>query len=1086
MTSKQSFVPQEYTFVPKPILHFMRPLSLALLLLILFALQANAQSCGAISYNSNNGLAASNYLGIFQDSRGILWVGSYGSGVSRFDGKQWECWTTENGLLSKTSINIFEDKEGGIWFDHNDQGISRCKDGKWQQFDYHRDTLAIGQLIYDRFHNKIFVIETGWYGKKSTRLFEYNYETQQFQFTGKAIMPQNLLANYTNFEVLQGEYEMEWWVYAVNASKRFGDYYHIQNGQAEKLPGLPGTYEAAPRPVYSNAILAPETGSAIVQNLNGIFILKTGQWESLSAPNVPRYTRDAKRPSLQFAGCSFDARNNCLFAVYYLQENAYVKRYLLAEYDAATLHLRQSMVFSNPFFGNVGYRQIRKDLAGTLWLATTGNVLRLFPDKMYIPVNAPGMLPDAWGLAQASDGTIWFASNTVGITGFDGLSFKSQPKSMQTNKSFNDGSLTDPNGDMYFNSVNSPDLGILKFDGKNHCELLKGTKSVIGFFLNRDNNEQILWGTSGHGLWILSKGKTGSNVADWQKIDHQKGMLLDNVLTSLQDKFGRYWMGRTSQGIAMYNPKSDQVINWLRNQDPKNYGLVSMAEDLHGNLWLGTDRGLCFFENSGEIGPDFDLSSHLQRIGLDFTGESTINSCILYNANTLAIGNATGLHLLDLDAFYGHPRRVLMRSINLKNGYQAGPVGQNAMIIDRDSCIWMTAANGAFRYNPRALPQDLQIPQVFLEKFIAGKDTIFDLSTRLMLSSQQRDVQIFFKAPINPMLYDNIRFEYQLTGDSIWIKILPGAESVTLPSLKASNYRVAIRAVKGGLLSAPATVEFQIPPILWETPLFWLLVLTIVTAIGSLWWVREVQIANQKLQISNQKLQIEKSINEMAQMSKEKDKLQVQSIVNQLNPHFINNALQWLQVRVDEDEEAVRVVGKLSENISTVFKNSRIKRAHHSLSEELKLTENYLYIQKCRFGDNLSYEMPNEEIRTKFEGMNVPLMIVQIHAENAVEHGIRNKSTGVGRVSISILEEIDYVVITIEDDGVGRESAQKIGSKGTQNGTKMLQELEFIYNKQNTLPLEQRYEDGIFEDARGRYFGTRVIVRMPKRYNFEF
>ncbi len=205
-----------------------------------------------------------------------------------------------------------------------------------------------------------------------------------------------------------------------------------------------------------------------------------------------------------------------------------------------------------------------------------------------------------------------------------------------------------------------------------------------------------------------------------------------------------------------------------------------------------------------------------------------------------------------------------------------------------------------------------------------------------------------------------------------------------------------------------------------------------------------------------------------------------------MNPHFINNALQWLQVRVDEDEEAVRVVGKLSENISTVFKNSRIKRAYHSLKEELKLTENYLFIQKCRFGEKLSYEMPDEETLAKLENMNVPLMIVQIHAENAVEHGIRNKNNGIGRVSIKILEETDYAVITIEDDGVGRAAAQKIGSKGTQNGTKMLQELELIYNKQNALPLEQRYEDGIFVDAAGERFGTRVIVRMPKQYNFEF
>lgn len=156
------------------------------------------------------------------------------------------------------------------------------------------------------------------------------------------------------------------------------------------------------------------------------------------------------------------------------------------------------------------------------------------------------------------------------------------------------------------------------------------------------------------------------------------------------------------------------------------------------------------------------------------------------------------------------------------------------------------------------------------------------------------------------------------------------------------------------------------------------------------------------------------------------------------------------------------------------------------MREEMKLAENYLYIQKCRFRDKLSYQMPDEAILARLENMDVPLMIVQIHAENAVEHGIRCKSTGVGRVNISLREDEHYAIITIEDDGVGRAIAQKIGTKGTQNGTKMLKELETIYNKQNALPLTQEYEDNIFVDASGKGYGTRVIVRMPKDYNFEF
>lgn len=1061
----------------------MRPIYVTLLFIALSCSQANTQSCGAITYDAKDGLAATNYMGIFQDSKGILWLGSYGSGVSRFDGKRWENWTTAMGMQSNTVGNIFEDQEGGLWFNHNDQGVSRWKDGQWQKFDYHQDSCVKGLLCFDQSQKMVYIIENGWYGKFSTRVYKYDFTSRKFLGNGKSVLPENLASHYAGFEIMKGEKENEWWVNASNST--VFHYYHVLNGQAQQLPALPGSYEDYPRPVYATAALSPETGDAIVQNANGIYILKNKQWQAMAVPTLPRYTIGNITPKLEFTGCSHDPESKSLFSVWYLDDNSHEKRYLLAEYDDSDLRLRTTLIFSNLFWDLGTGRQIRKDRAGTIWATTAGNVLRLFPDQLYLPVSAPGMPSQAWGVAQTGDGNIWFSSYDIGLACFDGLYLRPSPTALKNITKFNDGSLTDNNGHVYFNTATQED-GILKFDGKNHWSFLAGGKNVQGFYLNRDNNGRILWGTSALGLWILPEGKTGKDTTDWLKIDRSKGLLLDNVLTTLQDQNGRYWMGRTSQGVAMYDLNTKQVQNWLRSQDARNYGCASMAEDTRGNLWFGTDRGLCFFENRPDIGPDFDLQQHLLRVGIDFTGESTVLSCLAYDAHTLVIGNKEGLHLLDLDAFYGSPRRVLLRSLNLKNGYQAGPVGQNALYIDRDSCLWLTASNGAFRYNPHLLPRDMAIPQVFVDSLLASAIIYKDFSSSLPLGSDQRFLQIYFHAPPNPLLYDNLRFEYRLTGDSVWVKILPGAAFVTFSSLKAGSYRFELRAVKEGLFSAPAVVVFRISPVLWETPLFWLLVLGLVIGIGGLWRRREVKISHQQLQISQQQLQLEKSINEMAGMLKEKDKLQVQAIVNQLNPHFINNALQWLQVRVDEDEEAVRVVGKLSENISTVFKNSRMKRAYHSMREEMKLTENYLFIQKCRFGDKLTYEMPDEATLAKLENMCVPLMIVQIHAENAVEHGIRSKSNGVGRVSISLREAEAYAVITIEDDGVGRNAAKKIGSKGTQNGTTMLRELEAIYNKQNQLPLEQLYQDDIFVDAAGNGYGTRVIVRMPKDYNFEF
>ncbi|MBK6371719.1 MAG: hypothetical protein IPF67_00300 [Saprospiraceae bacterium] len=81
-------------------------------------------------------------------------------------------------------------------------------------------------------------------------------------------------------------------------------------------------------------------------------------------------------------------------------------------------------------------------------------------------------------------------------------------------------------------------------------------------------------------------------------------------------------------------------------------------------------------------------------------------------------------------------------------------------------------------------------------------------------------------------------------------------------------------------------------------------------------------------------------------------------------------------------------------------------------------------------------------------------------------------------------DEGNSFIISVSDDGVGRDKSKLIGSKGTQNGTKMLSEIEKIFNKQNKLKISQQYIDGIYRDSEGLYYGTKVIITIPKQYNY--
>ena len=62
-----------------------------------------------------DGLASNTVLAIFEDSHGTTWFGTT-DGLTRYDGKDFQTFTTEEGLAQNTIGLIFEDQRGMLWF----------------------------------------------------------------------------------------------------------------------------------------------------------------------------------------------------------------------------------------------------------------------------------------------------------------------------------------------------------------------------------------------------------------------------------------------------------------------------------------------------------------------------------------------------------------------------------------------------------------------------------------------------------------------------------------------------------------------------------------------------------------------------------------------------------------------------------------------------------------------------------------------------------------------------------------------------------------------------------------------------------
>ena len=139
----------------------------------------------------------------------------------------------------------------------------------------------------------------------------------------------------------------------------------------------------------------------------------------------------------------------------------------------------------------------------------------------------------------------------------------------------------------------------------------------------------------------------------------------------------------------------------------------------------------------------------------------------------------------------------------------------------------------------------------------------------------------------------------------------------------------------------------------------------------------------------------------------------IQSLMNQIRPHFIYNTLASIYLLCREDpEQAAAVVSDFTEylqgNFSAISATKLI-----SFSEELRHTQAYLAVEKALYGDKL-----NVEFDTEYTSFHLPPLTLQSIAENAIKHCV-NLSDGPLRVFIQTRRTDIGSVITVQDNGPG-------------------------------------------------------------------
>jgi sensor histidine kinase YesM len=195
------------------------------------------------------------------------------------------------------------------------------------------------------------------------------------------------------------------------------------------------------------------------------------------------------------------------------------------------------------------------------------------------------------------------------------------------------------------------------------------------------------------------------------------------------------------------------------------------------------------------------------------------------------------------------------------------------------------------------------------------------------------------------------------------------------------------------------------------------------------------------------------------------DTARLRALQSNLNPHFLFNALNGIATLVRE-RDAVTAVAMI-DALSTFLRSTlqRLDTPELHVKEELELIEQYLSIQRYRFGARLHAVVEAEPGALT---ALVPTLILQPLVENAVRYSVLPREAG-GSLWVLVRKELADLVVSVEDDGPGlHEGKLSALGMGLQNSS---DRLSALYGAAASLTIGSR-PDGP---------GCAVVIRFPFR-----
>lgn len=504
----------------------------------------------------------------------------------------------------------------------------------------------------------------------------------------------------------------------------------------------------------------------------------------------------------------------------------------------------------------------------------------------------------------------------------------------------------------------------------------------------------------------------------------------------------RYYLG-TSENLLSIS--KDGQIREIRHTKEDPLIVNAIIEDDTRNIWIGTQQ-------MGLIKIYKDSIEKLIPI-VDDGVVVPVKKLIQFHDKILVIGgNQLYEYCKTEQKIRVLPISSLFKGINL-----------NDLIIWEDK-IWLATSEGLLwtttdDYSPTPNPK-IHLRQV------SSNGNPVSLSEELPYNLENLEFQLDV-LHFSSLGGYTVQFRTNPKQDS-WQTLSKGQQNIIFAALNSGANYLEVRVIIGEVISDSLIINFSVSTPFWKT-----------------WWFISIVLISLSLGIYAYILYYGRLLKEKEAAKSRLLQSQLTAIRSQMNPHFLFNVVNAVQglIFANQKEDASNYLGQFSNLIRKVLQLS--DKQFVRLEDEISLIDLYISLEKRRFEEEFEYILDVDH-RLEKNLILIPSLIIQPFVENAVKHGLLHQlGKKMLRVTFCLNDSSTHVLVTIEDNGIGREASQEINAKRKNHqafATKAIENRVNLINESLKNPIAYTIED-LVNDA-GIGIGTKITLSLPFTYEF--